>query len=70
MAYGVTSQWDDIQRKLGNLPELPPEVKQEELVNAAVDFLEGYDPLEHKTKEELDELEDEVEDDVLTRYRE
>ena len=69
MAHGVTSQWDDIQRNLGNFEQLEKEVTPEELVNAAIDVLETHDPLEHKDLDQLDELEDDIEDEILRKYR-
>jgi hypothetical protein len=54
---------------LGNFPELEPEIKQEDLVNAAIEILETHDPLEYKTLKQLERLEDEVEEDELQKYR-
>jgi hypothetical protein len=64
-----TTEWDDIQRRLGNLPPLP-DPKAEEAEEPAHD---DVDPLESKTLEELDELgeEDEYADSsFLEKYRE
>ena len=69
MAHGVTSQWDDIQRNLGNFAPLEKEITPDELVNAAIDVLEQHDPLEHKDLDQLNELEDEVEDEFLRKYK-
>eukprot|EP00357_Protocruzia_adherens_P013130 CAMPEP_0114996846 /NCGR_PEP_ID=MMETSP0216-20121206/14559_1 /TAXON_ID=223996 /ORGANISM="Protocruzia adherens, Strain Boccale" /LENGTH=244 /DNA_ID=CAMNT_0002361139 /DNA_START=135 /DNA_END=869 /DNA_ORIENTATION=- len=69
MANGVTTQWDDIQRRLGNLPELEKEETLEELTQVAIEVAEKYDPLENRKLEELDELEDDYEDDFLAQYR-
>jgi hypothetical protein len=69
MAYDVTSQWDDIHRKLGNYEELPHETKQFEFSKAAIQKLEDYDPLSHKTLDELDELEDDLDEEFLNQYK-
>lgn len=70
MAYGVTTEWDDIQRKLGNLPPLEKKVTAEQRMREAMNEAEEYDPLEHKNMQQLDELEDDVEEDILRQYRE
>lgn len=70
MAYDVTSQWDDIHRKLGNYEELPVEKKQSEYTQEALEALENYDPFKHKTAEELEDMEDEFgEDEFMEKYR-
>lgn len=70
MAYDVTSQWDDIHRKLGNYEELPVEKKQIEYTKEALETLESYDPFKNKTTAELEELEDEFgEDEYMERYK-
>ena len=40
MAYNVTTEWDDIHRKLGNYEELPYEKPQHEFVQENIDKLE------------------------------
>lgn len=40
MAYNVTSEWDDIHRKLGNYEPLPVVKKQEEFVKENIEKLE------------------------------
>jgi len=69
MAYDVTSQWDDIHRKLGNYEELPVEKKQSEYTKEAVDKMENYDPFKSKNLDELDEIEDEFDDEFLEQYK-
>ncbi|CAJ1339048.1 unnamed protein product [Effrenium voratum] len=66
---GDTTEWDDIQRKFGNLPPLEKEVPQRDLDQATVEAVEKYDPLARRSLEELHELEDELDDDLLARYR-
>ncbi|GAA0157727.1 viral or transposable element protein [Lithospermum erythrorhizon] len=66
---GASTQWDDIQRKLGNLPEKPPPFKPPPFVPA-----EDQDSV-HKNKHWIDqktgeELEDDLDDDrFLEEYR-
>ena len=69
---GATTQWDDIQRKLGNLPEKPepfkpppfaPRVDADEQPKSK-EWLDARDP------DELEELEDDLDDDrFLEQYR-
>lgn len=40
MAYDVTTEWDDIHRKLGNYEALPEEKKQEEFIKENIEKLE------------------------------
>ena len=73
-AEGTSTEWDDIQRKLGNLPEKPPPkptpgwVPDSDRENAP----KNAQWLEDKSIEELEDLEDDplVEDDrFLEQYR-
>lgn len=67
---GDTTEWDDIQRKFGNLPPLEKEVLQRELDERFVESAERFDPLENRTLEELNAAEDDVsEEDFLQQYR-
>lgn len=58
MAFDVTTEWADIHRKLGNYVPLPPKVTQEELTNKAIEAAEAADPLESKSLEQLQVLEE------------
>jgi len=69
MCPGDTTEWDDIQRKFGNLPPLQREIPQREQHQALVAAAEQIDALAHCDLKELDKLEDDVEEDVLARYR-
>jgi len=71
---GTSTEWDDIQRKLGNLPEKPPPkptpgwVPESDRENAPKDAAW----LQEKSIEELEDLEDDslMEDDrFLEQYR-
>eukprot|EP00914_Ancora_sagittata_P006336 GHVO01012877.1.p1 GENE.GHVO01012877.1~~GHVO01012877.1.p1 ORF type:complete len:250 (-),score=66.87 GHVO01012877.1:278-1027(-) len=66
----TTTEWDDLQIKYGNYAPRPTEITEDELTNIAIDFAEGADPLSVKTLHQLDELEDEVDEDDLSKYRE
>eukprot|EP01017_Pseudomicrothorax_dubius_P036382 TRINITY_DN5201_c0_g1_i14.p1 TRINITY_DN5201_c0_g1~~TRINITY_DN5201_c0_g1_i14.p1 ORF type:complete len:244 (+),score=86.15 TRINITY_DN5201_c0_g1_i14:75-806(+) len=68
MARGVTSEWDDIQRKLGNYAPIAQETPEHVYNAQAIEKMEQYDPLEKKTAEQLKELEDDLEEDVLNQY--
>ncbi|KFH16208.1 putative phosducin [Toxoplasma gondii MAS] len=63
------TEWDALQRKFGNLPKLPDVVTEEQLTREVVDAAEKVDTLASKSLKELDALEDEVEEDVLEKYR-
>ncbi|CBZ55886.1 AFR552Cp, related [Neospora caninum Liverpool] len=63
------TEWDALQRKFGNLPKLPDVVTEEQLTREVVDAAEKVDTLASKSLRELDALEDEVEEDVLEKYR-
>lgn len=69
MAFDVTTQWDDIHRKLGNYEELPVEKKQSEFTKENVGKMENFDALDHKDDDELDDLEDEFDDGFLEAYK-
>ncbi|ANQ08506.1 Uncharacterized protein PCOAH_00030000 [Plasmodium coatneyi] len=55
---GETTEWDDLQRKYGNLPPLEKEVKEEEIYLRNLEKLEGINPLEKKNLHELTLLEE------------
>lgn len=69
MANGVTSEWEDIQVKLGNYTEKPKEIHQYEYTKEAMEKLENYDPNAHKNLNELDELEDELDEKIFEEYK-
>lgn len=66
-----TTEWDDIQRRLGNLPELPKQAEPSPYTPEP-DVVRNKDWLETKSTQELEDLEDdsEVQDDrFLEEYR-
>jgi len=69
MAYDVTSQWDDIHRKLGNYEELPVEKKQFEHTKEANHLMDGYNPFDNKDEKDLEDIEDELDDDFLRMFK-
>ncbi|KAL3534013.1 hypothetical protein ACH5RR_007534 [Cinchona calisaya] len=71
---GSSTQWDDIQRKLGNLPPKPPAFKPAPFTPADDPDSKPKDKawIDDKTEEELQELEDDDLDDddrFLEEYR-
>lgn len=71
---GASTQWDDIQRKLGNLPPKPPAFKPPAFTPAPDSDSPPKDKswIDDKTEEELEELEDDpdLDDDrFLEEYR-
>ncbi|KAJ6302182.1 hypothetical protein OIU77_016301 [Salix suchowensis] len=71
---GASTQWDDIQRKLGNLPEKPPAFKPPSFTPASDQDSIPKDKsfLDSKTEEELEFLEDDLaldDDRFLQEYR-
>ncbi|CAK9186969.1 unnamed protein product [Ilex paraguariensis] len=71
---GASTQWDDIQRKLGNLPPKPPAFKPPPFAPAEELDSKPKDKawIDDKTEEELEDLEDDpdLDDDrFLLEYR-
>ncbi|KJP87158.1 hypothetical protein AK88_03205 [Plasmodium fragile] len=68
-----TTEWDDLQRKYGNLPPLEKEVKEEEIYLSTLDKLERINPLEKKNLQELTLLEESCVDEeylkIVERYK-
>lgn len=69
---GASTQWDDIQRKLGNLPPKAPVFKPDPFTPAEDEDSKPKDKnwIDNKTEEELEDLEDDLDDDrFLEEYR-
>lgn len=68
---GASTQWDDIQRKLGNLPPKAPAFKPPPFTpDASDDQPKDKTWIDSKTSEELEDLEDDLDDDrFLQEYR-
>ncbi|KAI5656644.1 hypothetical protein M9H77_25437 [Catharanthus roseus] len=69
---GASTQWDDIQRKLGNLPPKPAAFKPPPFTPAEDQDSKPKDKawIDDKTEEELEDLEDDLDDDrFLLEYR-
>ncbi|KAL2323555.1 hypothetical protein Fmac_027934 [Flemingia macrophylla] len=67
---GASTQWDDIQRKLGNLPAKPPAFKPPPFTPASDHQSKDQTWLDSKTFEELKDHEDDLDDDrFLQEYR-
>ncbi|KAL6551425.1 hypothetical protein OROGR_007579 [Orobanche gracilis] len=69
---GASTQWDDIQRKLGNLTPRPPAFKPSPFALAEDEGSKPKDKVwvDGKTDEEIEDLEDDLDDDrFLEDYR-
>lgn len=71
---GASTQWDDIQRKLGNLPPKPPAFKPAPFTPSEDQNSRDKDKdwIDDKTQDELDDLEDDPDlndDRFLQEYR-
>ncbi|GAW81394.1 phosducin-like protein [Plasmodium gonderi] len=68
-----TTEWDDLQRKFGNLPALEKEIKEEEIYLKNLDKLEKTNILEKKNLEELNLLEENCVDEeylkIIEKYK-
>ncbi|CAD2109997.1 phosducin-like protein, putative [Plasmodium vinckei] len=68
-----TTEWDDLQRKFGNLPPLEKEIKEEEIYLKTIDRIENENIFENKNLEELKILEEEHQDDeylkIINKYK-
>ncbi|KAJ0630798.1 putative Thioredoxin-like superfamily [Helianthus annuus] len=66
---GSSTQWDDIQRKLGNLPPKPPAFKPDPFTPAEYEDSRPKDKnwIDNKTKEQLEDLEDDLDDDPFVQ---
>jgi hypothetical protein len=65
-----TTEWEDQLIKHGIIAPLPERKSADEEHLEALEARAARDPLAGKTLEQLDELEDDLDDDVLARYRE
>ncbi|KYO02359.1 putative phosducin-like protein [Plasmodium gaboni] len=68
-----TTEWDDLQRKFGNLPPLPKEIKEEEIYLENLEKLEEENILEKKNLNELNDIEEKCIDDeylkIIEKYK-
>lgn len=69
MAWGVSTEWDDIHRRLGNLPEKPKEPTQEEIMSELIEVIEQSDPYKYLNSDQLEELKDDIEEDDYIKYK-
>eukprot|EP00455_Lapot_gusevi_P013307 TRINITY_DN16458_c0_g1_i3.p1 TRINITY_DN16458_c0_g1~~TRINITY_DN16458_c0_g1_i3.p1 ORF type:complete len:233 (-),score=74.71 TRINITY_DN16458_c0_g1_i3:89-787(-) len=63
------TEWEDALIKHGIIPKPPDQPTQDDLYLESLEKLQQRDPFENKTLDELNELEDDVDDDILDRYR-
>lgn len=67
---GETTEWDDIQRRLGNLPPAPEVHKPDAYVPASDPDTRTVAHIDEQTADALEEMDDEFADDAfLERYR-
>ena len=70
MSKTIETEWDQIQRRIGNLPPLEDtDDGKERPFDVDNDGPSNDERLGHKTVEELDALEDDEDEDVLAAYR-
>nr|CAD1823859.1 unnamed protein product [Ananas comosus var. bracteatus] len=72
LGFRRSTQWDDIQRRLGNLPPKPAPFKPPPFVPADDPDLrpKSKDWIDERSPEELEDLEDDLDDDrFLQEYR-
>lgn len=68
-ADGDTTEWDDLQRKIGNLPPKPPKWKPEPFQPESEEA-KDRDWIDGRKEDELEDLEDDFDDDqFLEEYR-
>uniref|UniRef100_A0A7S3DET0 Phosducin domain-containing protein n=1 Tax=Palpitomonas bilix TaxID=652834 RepID=A0A7S3DET0_9EUKA len=68
---GQSTEWEDVQRKFGNLPEKEVEITAEQFEAMLVEAAEKKqdEVMQKKTLDELEELEDEEDEAFLEKYR-
>ncbi|CRG97942.1 phosducin-like protein, putative [Plasmodium gallinaceum] len=68
-----TTEWDDLQRKFGNLPPLEKEIKEEEIYLQNIDKIENENVLEKKNLKELNLMEENCVDEeylkIIEKYK-
>eukprot|EP01027_Heterolobosea_sp_BB2_P001439 GEZU01002182.1.p1 GENE.GEZU01002182.1~~GEZU01002182.1.p1 ORF type:complete len:235 (-),score=102.77 GEZU01002182.1:241-945(-) len=69
MAKRETTEWEDALVRHGILPPAEVEITEEAIQDMVDEAARNYDPLAHKTLDELDELEDEEDERILEEYR-
>ena len=73
MATGVTTEWDDLQVKMGNWLPREKGPTTEEVFQVNQEIAENYNPIENKTAKELDDMCEEdpdlEEDPIMEEYR-
>ena len=74
MARGVTTEWEDIQVKMGNWTAVEKPPTAEDIFVETIEATEHYDPKKLMTEKQLEEMaEDDLdfdEDDFMKEYRE
>lgn len=62
MARGVTTEWEDVQVKMGNWAAVDKEPTAEEIYNETVEMNERYDPKLMLNNEQLEEMAEDDDD--------
>ena len=75
MVHGVTTEWEDIQVKMGNWKAVEKPPTQDEIFQETIDNLEVYDNKAIMSEQQLEEkAEDDIDfdddDEFLKQYRE
>jgi len=65
----VTTEWEDLQVKYGNWQKRPDVITNESISQKTIDAAEQIDPLAGASLKTLQKLEDDIEEDVLDKYR-
>ena len=68
MANGVTTEWEDIQVKMGNYAPRPKKKTGEEIFQDNMDQMEGYDHAQEEDKDSDDDFD--LDNDVMEKMRE
>jgi len=63
------TEWEDALIKHGIVNKPQKQITEDEVQLLAQEFCQKIDPLEQKNMEELDELEDDIEEDEMRKYR-
>ena len=74
MVHGVTTEWDDIQVKMGNYKPLPKQPTNDEIFQEVTDGLEYYDNRAIMTDKQLgakaeDDIDFDDDDEFMQEYR-
>ena len=74
MVHGVTTEWDDVQVKMGNYKPRPHVATSEEIFNEQINMMEHYDNKQIMNDRQIEEMaEDDIdfddEDEFMKQYK-